>query len=195
MSTDMTSTDMTTTELRRDIASQRQDIGRDLEAIGDRLSPGRVADRSKERVRRRASGWKDRIMGTMEDARGKVTDSMPSGSSMTPDGPPSEMVSERVEGNPLVAGMVAFGIGFIAGSVLPASRKERELAHRVEPQMGQIAQEVADTARSAGEELAPVVQEEAAKVKEEASEAASSVAGTAKSEMSSARDEVRSSNS
>ena len=192
-STDMSSTDMTTTELRRDIAAQRQDIGRDLEAIGDRLSPGRVADRSRERVRRRASGWKDRVMGTMGDARGRVTDAMPSGSSMTPDTPPSEMVAERVEGSPLVAGMVAFGIGFIAGSVLPASRKERELAHRVEPQMGQLAQEVADTARSAGEDLAPVVQEEAGKVKEEASQAASSVAGTAKSEMSSARDEVRSS--
>ena len=191
-STDMSSTDMTTTELRRDIAAQRQDIGRDLEAIGDRLSPGRVADRSRERVRRRASSWKDRVMGTMDDARGRVTDAMPSTSSMTPDTPPSEMVTERVEGSPLVAGMVAFGIGFIAGSVLPASRKERELAHRLEPQVGQLAQEVADTARSAGEDLAPVVQEEAGKVKEEASQAASSVAGTAKSEMSSARDEVRS---
>ena len=184
-STDMTSTDMTTTELRRDIAAQRQDIGRDLEAIGDRLSPGRVADRSRERVRRRASSWKERVMGTMGDA-------VPSASSMTPDTPPSEVVTEKVEGSPLVAGMVAFGIGFIAGSVLPASRREQQLARDLEPQVGQLAREVADTARSAGEDLAPVVQEEAAKVKDEATKAASSVAGTAKSEMSTARDEVRS---
>jgi hypothetical protein len=185
---------MSTHELRRDIATQRQEIGRDLEAIGDRLSPGRVADRSRERAKRRVSTWRERVMGTVGDARGRIGEAVPSAPSMGSGSSqsPTEMVEERVEGSPLVAGMVAFGIGFIAGSVIPASSKEKELARSVEPQLGQIAQEASETARTAGEHLAPVVQEEAEAVKGEATEAASSVAGTAKSEMASARDEVKS---
>src|SRR5690606_6660579 len=149
----------------------------------------RVADRSRERAKRRASTWRDRVMGTMGDARGRIGDALPSapsmGSGTSSSQSTSELVEERVEGSPLVAGMVAFGIGFIAGSVIPASSREKELARSVEPQLGQIAQEAADSARTAGEHLAPVVQEEAEAVKGEATEAASSVAGTAKSEMSS----------
>lgn len=187
-----TSTDqMSTHELRRDIAAQRQDIGRDLEAIGDRLSPGRVADRSRERVRRRATSWRDRIMGSMEDARDRVGEAMPSSPSSIGSESPSEMVTEKVEGSPLVAGMVAFGIGFIAGSIFPASSRERELARSIEPQVKQVARTATDTAKEAGEHLAPVVQDEANAVKDEASQAASSVAGTAKSEMSSAREDVK----
>ena len=187
-----TATDqMSTEELRRDIASQRQDIGRDLEAIGDRLSPGRMVDRSRERTRRRVTTWRDRLMGKVEDTRHRVGDAMPSPGQGS-DTSPSEMVEERVEGSPLVAGRVAFGVGFIAGSIIPPSRRERDLARSVETQVQQLAQGAAETAREAGEHLAPKVQEEAQAVKEEASQAASQVAGQAKSEMSSAKDEVRS---
>lgn len=190
-----TATDqMSTEELRRDIAAQREDIGRDLEAIGDRVSPGRMVGRSRERTRRRMSSWRDRVMGTVEGARQRVGDSMPSmpSSGHGPESSPTEAVGERVEGSPLVAGMVAFGIGFIAGSIIPPSNRERELARSVEPQVQQLAQGAADTAREAGEHLAPKVQEEARAVKEEATGAASEVAGHARTEMSSAKDDIRS---
>lgn len=190
---DTTTDQMSTEELRRDIASQRQDIGRDLEAIGDRLSPGRMADRTRERARRRAYTWRDRLMGTVGEARERVGEAMPSGTRGS-DTSPSEMVSEKVEGSPLMAGMVAFGIGFIAGSIIPPSRSERDLARSMEPQLQQVASGVAETARSAGEHLAPAMKEEAEAVKEEAAERASSVAGTAKSEVSSAREDIKSSN-
>jgi hypothetical protein len=192
--------EVSTDELRRDIASQREDIGRDLEAIGDRLSPGRMADRSKERTRRRVMTWREKIMGVAGDARSRMGDTAQMMGSAAPssDASASDMVheasdrvTERVEGSPLVAGMVAFGIGFIAGSVLPASRQEQEVARSIEPQVQHLAQEAADTARSTGEHLAPVVKEEANAVKEDASEAASQVAGAAKSEMASARDDVK----
>lgn len=186
-----TATDqMSTEELRRDIAAQRQDIGRDLEAIGDRLSPGRMVDRSRERTRRRVTTWRERVMGKVQDTRDRMGDAMPSVGGAS-DTSPTEMVEERVEGSPLVAGMVAFGLGFIAGSILPPSSRERELARSVEPQVQQLARGAAETAKEAGEHLAPVVQEEAQAVKEEAGEAASQVAGQARSEMTSAKDEVR----
>jgi hypothetical protein len=101
-------------------------------------------------------------------------------------------VAERVEGSPLVAGMVAFGLGFIAGSILPATNREREMARSVEPQMERLAQGVADTARSAGEHLAPVVQEEANAVKDDAARSASAVADSAKQEAAAARQDVKS---
>lgn len=184
--------EMSTEELRQDIASQRDDIGRDLEAIGDRLSPGRMAGRTRERTRRRMSTWRDRLMGSVEQAKGSVSQMKDRMGESGSGSDTSGAVSERVEGSPLAAGMVAFGIGFIAGSLLPTSGRERELARSMEPQVKQVAQEAAGTAREAGESLAPKMKEEAEAVKEEATGAASEVAGTAKAEMSSARDEVKS---
>jgi hypothetical protein len=136
-------------------------------------------------------------MGTMEHTKSRIGESMPSGGGM--DTSPSEMMSEqaemvteKVEGSPIVAGMVAFGIGFIAGSIIPPSNRERELARSVEPQVERLAQGVADTARSAGEHLAPVVQEEANAVKDDATEAASAVADTTKREAKATREDVKS---
>src|SRR5690606_18950283 len=76
--------------------------------------------------------------------------------------------------------------------IIPPSNRERELARSVEPQVQQLAQGAADTAREAGEHLAPKVQEEARAVKEEATGAASEVAGHARTEMSSAKGDIRS---
>jgi hypothetical protein len=129
-------------------------------------------------------------MGTVEDRRARMGEAMPSGEGM--ESSPSEMVAERVEGSPLVAGMVAFGLGFIAGSILPATGRERDLARSVEPQVERLAQGVADTARSAGEHLAPVVQEEATAVKDDATRGASAVADSAKQEAAAARQDVKS---
>ena len=57
----------TTEELRTQIAEQRDDLGRELEAIGDRVSPGRMAQRRKAAVGERFTSVKERVMGTAGD--------------------------------------------------------------------------------------------------------------------------------
>lgn len=201
---DTTTDDMRTAELRREIAERREGIGRDLEVIGDRVSPGRMVDRTRERTRRRATGLRDRLMGPVDSARTSFADSSGSHSigervgemaSGLTDHDPAGAVTHRVEGSPMAMGLVAFGIGFIAGSVIPPSRSERELAQRVEPQVSQLAQGAARSAREAGEHLAPIAKDEADQLKEEASAAAAHVADAGKQEAAAARDEVRPSSS
>ena len=184
---DKSTDELSTQDLRRDLAGQRDDIGRDLEAIGDRLSPGRVADRSRERARRRVDSWRERVMGIEQQTKTQIGSTIPSPSDT------SSMVEERVQGSPIAVGLVAFGLGFIAGSVLPASRTEQDLAKKVEPQVERVAGELADTAREAADHLKPAVQEEAAAVKDDATTAVSNSTEAARAEASAAAQDIRSS--
>ena len=158
-----------------------------------------MADRSRERTRRRVSGLRERLMGPVDTARTTFADSTGDRSigsrvgdvaSNVTDHDPAGAVTQRVEGSPLAMGLVAFGIGFVAGSVIPPSRSEQELAHRLEPQVSQLAQGAAETVKEAGEHLAPAVQEEAASLKDEAQSAVGKVTETGKQEASAARQEA-----
>ncbi len=77
-----------------------------------------------------------------------------------------------MEGSPLAAGLVAFGVGFLAGSLLPPSRSEEHLLERVEPQLEEAAGTVAGAAKEAAGEVASVAKDEAAHVKEDVARAA-----------------------
>jgi hypothetical protein len=190
---------MRAAELRREIAERRDGIGRDLEVIGDRVSPARMADRTRERTRRRVSGLRDRVMGPADSAKSTFGDSsghqsvgerVGGAASSISDRDPVGAVSQRVEGSPLAMGLVAFGIGFVAGSVIPQSRSEQQLAHRLEPQVSQLAEAAAETVRDAAEHLAPAAQEEVATLKDEARRAVDNVADTGRQEMEAARQEA-----
>ena len=61
-------------ELRYEIADTRAELGQTLDAIGDRVSPGRMIERRKNRFVVGMRSAKDRIMGTASDAGTAVTD-------------------------------------------------------------------------------------------------------------------------
>lgn len=195
---DTTTDDVRTAELRAEIVARRDDIGRDLEVIGDRVSPGRVADRTRERGRRRLVVLRERVMGPVEQAKssfGEVRHTAGDAASSATDHDPAAAVTEKVEGSPLMMGMIAFGIGFVAGSIAPASRPEQQLARKIEPQVTQLAQDAVEAAKDAGEHVAPAVKEEASAVKDEAQQAVGNVADKGKQEAAAAREEVRHSSS
>jgi len=58
-----------TEELRREIESTRNDMSGTLDAIGDRVSPGRMMQRRKNRMAATIGSVRDRVMGTAHDAR------------------------------------------------------------------------------------------------------------------------------
>jgi len=187
---------MTSDELREEIAERREGIGRDLTAIGDRVSPGRMADRSKERARRNVASWRTRVMGSADHVKTSIGGAASSATGSAGSGvgqrisDTEDMVTERVEGSPIAVGLVAFGLGFIAGSLLPATRQEQRLAEKVEPQLDQLAQTVGSTARQAADKVAPTVSEELDAAKGEAKDAVSSAKESAKDELQSAREDV-----
>ena len=110
-------------KLGMDIASERRGLAESIEAIGDRVSPGRMVERRTNRVKDRISSVKDTVMGAAPSMP-----SMPSmphpglhpgssdGSSM-PSMPSMPDVSGTTRGNPLAAGLVAFGTGLRGGDL------------------------------------------------------------------------------
>ena len=83
----------TTEELRQQIADTRGDLTDTLDAIGDRVSPGRVIERRKNRMTAGVRSTLDRLMGTAHDAADAVRDTPGS-------------VGSSTQGAPLVAGGV-----------------------------------------------------------------------------------------
>jgi hypothetical protein len=171
-------------DLRGQLAQQRDDLSRDLEAIGDRVSPGRVVDRKKAAVRQRVGRARDAVMGVTESATSSVSSHASSASSSIHDAASSvagvvtdapEMARERAQGNPMAAGLIAFGAGLLVSSMLPATRREQQMAEQVQPALESVASEAGSAAQEVAGELKEKAQEAAHDLKESAQESVETV--------------------
>jgi gas vesicle protein len=188
-------------QLKRDIEDTRGDLGDTLDAIGDRLSPGRIMERRKNRLFNGLQSVRDRVMGTasetgsavgqsVSDAAGGAVDTLKS----TPDA-----VRQQAQGNPIAAGAVAFGAGVVLASVFPASEPEKraadQLKDKAEPlkdELVQAGKEMAEHLKEPAREAAEQVKETATEGTESVTEAAKSAAGAATQTARDAADTVRS---
>jgi ElaB/YqjD/DUF883 family membrane-anchored ribosome-binding protein len=162
-----------TDELRRDIERTRGELGETMEAIGDRVSPGRMIERRKNRLTNSVRSVRDRVMGTAHsvgDEAAHLKD--------TVEDVPS-MVRERTEGSPLMAGAIAFGVGFLAAVAVPPSQMEREAGEKLLDKVEPLKEELTETTKEMAEHLREPAMEAAREVKDAASEGAQSVKETA----------------
>jgi hypothetical protein len=182
-----------TERLREEIEQTREELGRDVDALTDKVSPTRVVGRRVERVKGAASGVKDKVMGGASDtatgAGDRVSatgDRLSSAASDLGDraGSAAGTVRAQAEGNPLAAGLVAFGLGWLVGSLLPASDAEARAAERAKATAQEKGQPVVEELKAAATEmkdnLQQPAQEAAEAVRSSATEAASSVQDQAK---------------
>jgi gas vesicle protein len=95
------------------------------------------------------------------------------------------------QGNPLAAGVVAFGLGWLVSSLLPASQKERELAHTVKDQAQPAVQAAGQQAGQALSEIKDNLQEPAQQAAQSVKDTATDAAGTVKGEARSAAADVK----
>jgi gas vesicle protein len=227
-------------QLEREIEETRRNLGQNVDALADKVSPGRVVERRVERTKNWFSNTKDRIMGSGPDDRtsygstydsgayddtyatsggglserasgavssvgeraggvassvgDRVSGAASSVSETVSDAP--QMLRERTEGNPLAAGLIAFGVGWLASTLIPSSRVEQRAATQVkekaEPLVEQAKEQVQQVASDVKEELQPRAQEAAQSLKESASSAASSVQDQAKSSGQQAAEDAKS---
>jgi predicted ATP-dependent serine protease len=177
--------------IRDDIERTRGDLSRNVNALGEAIRPSSVARRQANRVAGAASGLKERVMGSAEDMRdsakggvAQVSDTASQmGSTVT------EAASSRTRGNPLAVGLIAFGTGWLAGSVLPASRSEQRLAERAKEQAQPLVEQGQQVAKESAQNLQEPVRQAAEEVKSSAQDAVSSV----KDQTKEAGQDVRSS--
>lgn len=167
--------------IRSDIERTRHDLSQNVDALSDKVNPSNIAHRqgdkvrgavndAKEKVFGSASDAKDKVFGAASDAADSVRDRAGHAGSMAHDAP--HRVKDKAEGNPIAAGLIAFGAGLLAAGLIPSSRKERELLGeaRESDALAKATEEVKSAAQETAEHLREPAQQAAQELKETATE-------------------------
>lgn len=178
-------------ELRTEIEQTRANLSQNVNALGEAVTPGAIARRQVDKVKGAGVGVKDKIMGSADDARSSVSGSASglgdSAGNMA--GNAQQSARRKTQGNPLAAGLIALGAGWLVGSLLPASEKERQAAATVKEKAQPVVSEAQSLAKDAAQNLQQPAQDAVDSVKATAQEAAETV----KSEGQTAGQDVKAS--
>jgi Protein of unknown function (DUF3618) len=160
-------------EIRTDIERTRQELGQDVDALADKVNPGKIAQRQTDKVRQAATRVKDRVMGTTSDAVGSTQAAMGQAGETVADA--QRKVASATQGNPIAVGLIAFGAGLLAASLVPASRPEQQAAEKVKDTTAPLVDEVKDAAMESADRLKEPAKGAAEAVKERAKEGVDTV--------------------
>jgi len=202
-------------QIRDDIELTRTQLAHDVDRLADKTSPSRVAQRRWSNAKARLRGMSDRVMGTasnggtsvkdkasdvagtVRDKAGDVKDKAGDVAGQVADQvrEAPAMVSRQTQGNPIAAGLIAFGAGMLVASLLPTTEVEKRAGQQLREQAGDLAEQVREplqeSVQSLREDLGDHAREAVASVKDTAKDAAQSTAQTAKDNAQSAKDSVR----
>ena len=102
-----------------------------------------------------------------------------------------DTIVRQAQGNPLAAGLIAFGVGWLVSSLLPASEKERQLAQQAESAVREHKDELLAPAKQAAQEVGEQLKPAAQQAVEEVKSTAQGAAQTVKDEGQSAAQDVK----
>jgi hypothetical protein len=159
-------------ELSRTAEADRVRMSETLDAIGDRTSPARIVERHNPAIMQRLRHAREAVMGSPDYQEPLLASPRPH----APD--TSDTATEPVQGNPLAAGLVAFGIGALVATAFPKTHTEQRLVHSGRPQLDHAMQELReagnhvvaefeDRAATAQQELSSTVKDAASQVAEQ----------------------------
>jgi hypothetical protein len=137
---------------------RRDEIGRDLEAIGNKVSPAQIVGRRKETARAKVQHMRESLMGTTESV-GTGAENLAHKAQEVP-----ERARQRVQGSPLGVGLVAFGAGLIAASLIKPSRSEQRAIETFQPELERAAAGLREAGQEAVVDLRDQAQEAASHV-------------------------------
>jgi hypothetical protein len=187
-------------EVRSEIEGTRQEMSETIDAIADRTSPGRIIQRRRQRM---GDGWRsvrERVMGraedtygsaggTAHDVAGTVRDTGASAVEGARQAP--EKVLEQAQGNPIAAGLIAFGGGLLVASLIPPSEAEQRIAGQVADKAEPLRDELKQAGQAVADDVRSTAQEGADQVKQRASEAAGTVQEDVRSSTGSVTEQAR----
>lgn len=166
--------------IRADIEETRRRLGSNVDAVADKVTPSHIVHRQTDKMKDAVFGVKDKVMGAAD----QMTDKVQSGTGAASDGVSRagsaagdvpHKLAGKAQGNPLAAGLIAFGAGLLAASLIPASEKERVAADNIKTAAEPLTNKVADAAKDVAEGLREPAQEAMENVKATATEAAQHV--------------------
>jgi gas vesicle protein len=171
-----------------DIEATRTNLTRDIDELTDKVSPSRVLDRRKEAAKGRIGSIRDKVMGSATDAGGSLSGTASSATESISDTATGAFngLESRAQGNPLAAGVVAFGAGMLISALIPASDKEARSAQKLTQVAKEQGQPLIDEAKAVGQDMA-------ADLKDSAADSAQQVQATAQDSVESIKQEGQSS--
>jgi hypothetical protein len=155
-------------QIREQIQVTRGTLSSDVNTLADTVRPGNVARRQVDKVRGVAVSTKERIMGTASDLGSSASDLGSRASDLG-------SVRAQTEGNPLAAGLIAFGAGWLVASLIPSSGPEQRAATKARENASVLTEPLGEAAGQVGSNLRGRAQEAADAVKATAADAAASV--------------------
>jgi gas vesicle protein len=191
-------------QLRREIDQTRQELGTDVDALTEKVSPTRAVGRRVDKTKDALGGIKEKVMGTTSDVTASTGDGLSGAASNVQGGvqnaaaavgdsasTAADRTRRAAQGNPLAAGVIAFGLGWLVSSLLPPSQKERELAHSLKDQAQPAVQAAGTQAGQALAEVKDNLQEPAQQAAQSVKDTATDAAGTVKDQTTSAAGDVK----
>jgi gas vesicle protein len=172
-------------QIRSDIEATRGELSRDIDTLGYRVTPAGMARHQTEQVKSGLKRLRERVMGSAESGSTSARHAVSSMGETVQGAAEStrEAVAEapravlrQAEGNPLAAGLVAFGLGLVVASLIPASEKETEMAQRVKEAAEPLMDDVKEMAGTVASDLREPAQEELRQMGESVKEAGGDLA-------------------
>lgn len=167
-------------EIRARIDRTRSNVSEDVDALAEKVSPSSMVNRQTERVKGAVGDFKDRIFGSDDSDPGAVGRAGENiGDKVGQVGDDVRQTADRAvqkaKGNPLAVGLIAFGVGALIASLIPASSVEKDAAAKVKEAAQPLMDEAKDVAQEMGEHLKEPAQQAAQSVKDSAQTAGENV--------------------
>jgi ElaB/YqjD/DUF883 family membrane-anchored ribosome-binding protein len=185
-----------TLEVRRDIERIRAELDDTLDALGDHVKPSRIAERRTRGIRRSVTAARERVMGTassagdsLQGAQSQMGDAASDAADRAREAP--QWVAQETRGNPLVAGMVAFGVGMLLGSLAPPTEAERHAVDAMSDQLEPVRQKAMEAASSVKDEVSDAARGATQHVKEQAQDSAHEVQSSAQDSAAQVKDQAQ----
>lgn len=170
------------------VARTKANVAGKVDDVKERVSPRRNVQNLFRKVRTSVMGAADNIptpslpsrsgngsapLRRLRDEAGGLTDRAAEVAGSAADR--VRQAPEAAKGNPLLAGVVAFGAGFLAASTLPPTDREKRLAREAKQRIEPLQQQAIETGKVAARELQRSAQSGAERVKQRALVAAEDV--------------------
>jgi ElaB/YqjD/DUF883 family membrane-anchored ribosome-binding protein len=197
--------------IRRQIEQTQRELSYDVDALNEKVNPSRVMDRRVSAAKGRFSRARERVMGSAHDTRAAAQYRTQSATGTVQDRAQDaaesvqgaaqqaaqavqqapDTIVRQAQGNPLAAGLIAFGVGWLVSSLLPASERERQLAQQAEASVREHKDELLAPAKQAAQEVGEQLRPAAEQAVEEVRSTAQDAAQTVKQEGQSAAQDVQ----
>jgi gas vesicle protein len=179
--------------IRADIEATRARLGTNVDAVADKVTPSNIVHRQTDKVKDAVFGVKEKVMGAADHASGGVHSATSSAGSTLGDagsaiGDAPHKAAVKTQGNPLAAGLIAFGAGLLVSSLIPPSQKEREAADALKTAAEPVTTQLTEAAKDVAQGLKEPAQEAMENVKATATDAAEHVKGEGQAAVSDVKD-------